>query len=51
MQNVASASDLLKPFDVRLMRYYPVSTGVNSVVNDNEKCSRPVELAQNWLSA
>ncbi|MFZ2003401.1 MAG: hypothetical protein WBW98_13915 [Candidatus Sulfotelmatobacter sp.] len=42
MQNVAAASELLKPFDARLMRCYPVSTRVNYVVNDDEECSAPV---------
>jgi putative SOS response-associated peptidase YedK len=46
MTNVAAASELLKPYDARLMRCYPVSTRVNSVVNDDELCSAPVELAQ-----
>ena len=46
MQNVAAASDLLKPFDARLMRSYPVSTRVNHVANDDEGCSRPVEVAE-----
>jgi len=46
MTNVAAASDLLKPFDARLMRSYPVSTQINHVVNDYEECSAPVELAQ-----
>ena len=27
------------------MRCYPVSTRINSVVNDDVECSRPVELA------
>jgi len=45
MQNVASVSELLKPYDAWLMRCYPVSTRINSVVNDDEECSRPVELA------
>jgi putative SOS response-associated peptidase YedK len=45
MQNVAAISDLLKPYDARLMRCYPISTRVNSVVNDDEACSAPVELA------
>ncbi len=46
MTNVAAASDLLKPFDARQMRCYPVSTRINSVVNDDEECSKPVELVQ-----
>ena len=46
MQDVSAASDLLKPFNARLMRCYPVSRRVNLVGNDDEECSRPVEPAQ-----
>jgi putative SOS response-associated peptidase YedK len=46
MTNVAAASELLKPFDARLMRCYPVSTRVNHVASDDEECSRPVEVAE-----
>jgi putative SOS response-associated peptidase YedK len=46
MTNVDAASDLLKPFDARLMRSFPVSTRINSVGNDDEECSAPVELAE-----
>ena len=46
MTNVAAASDLLKPYDARLMRCYPVSTRINRVANDDEECSKPVEVAQ-----
>jgi len=46
MQNVAAASELLKPYDARLMRCYPVSSRVNHVANDDEECSRPVVLAE-----
>jgi putative SOS response-associated peptidase YedK len=46
MKDMATASDLLKPYDARLMRSYPVSSGVNSVVNDDEACSAQVELAE-----
>jgi putative SOS response-associated peptidase YedK len=46
LQNVTAISELLKPFDALLMRCYPVSTRVNQVANDDEECSRPVELAQ-----
>jgi putative SOS response-associated peptidase YedK len=51
MNNMSAASDLLKPFDARLMHYYPVSTRINSVMNDDEGCSAPVALAgiQNQL--
>jgi putative SOS response-associated peptidase YedK len=44
MQNVAAVSELLKPYDARLMRCYPVGTRINRVANDDEECSRPVEL-------
>src|ERR1700687_4770313 len=46
MTNVAAASEMLKPYDARLMRGFPVSTRVNSVVNDDEGCSAPVEVAE-----
>jgi putative SOS response-associated peptidase YedK len=46
MTNVAAASELLKPFDARLMRCYPVSSRINSVANDDGECSVPVELAE-----
>jgi len=46
MRDVAAASELLKPCDVRLMRCHPVSSRVNHVANDDAECSEPVELAQ-----
>jgi putative SOS response-associated peptidase YedK len=46
MQNVASISELLKPYDTHSMRCYPVSRRINHVANDDAECSRPVELAQ-----
>ena len=46
MTHVAAASDLLKPYDARLMRSFPVSTRINSVVNDDEGCSAAVELPE-----
>jgi putative SOS response-associated peptidase YedK len=51
MTNVDAATDLLKPFDARPMRRFPVSTRINSVVNDDAECSRPLELSksQAWL--
>jgi putative SOS response-associated peptidase YedK len=53
MTNVGAASDLLKPYDARLMRCYPVSTRINSVGNDDEQCSTPGECTetQNSLSS
>jgi putative SOS response-associated peptidase YedK len=46
MQNVAAISELLKPYDARLMRSYPVSSRINHVANDDEECSRPVEVVE-----
>jgi putative SOS response-associated peptidase YedK len=46
MQNVAAVSELLKPYDARLMHSYPVSSRVNHVANDDEECSRAVEPAR-----
>jgi len=45
MTNVAAASELLKPYDARLMRGHPVSTR-NHLADDGEECSLHVELAQ-----
>ena len=44
--DVAAVSELLKPFDARLMRCYPVSTRLNHVENDDVECSRPVEVGE-----
>ena len=46
MRNLSAASDMLKPYDARLMRCYPVSTRVNQVANDDEECAAPIKLAQ-----
>jgi putative SOS response-associated peptidase YedK len=46
MRDVVAASDLLKPYDARLMRCYPISTRINHVANDDAECSVPVEHAQ-----
>jgi putative SOS response-associated peptidase YedK len=46
MTAAVAASELLKPHDARLMRCYPISTRINSVANDDEECSAPVELAE-----
>ena len=45
MSNMKAVSGLLKPYDARLMRCYPVSTRVNQVSNDDKECSAPVKLA------
>jgi putative SOS response-associated peptidase YedK len=44
--NVAAVSDLLKPYDARTMRCFPVSTRINHIANDDEECSRPVEVVE-----
>jgi putative SOS response-associated peptidase YedK len=46
MRDMAVASHLLKPYDARLMRCYPISNRINHVANDDEECSLPVKLAQ-----
>lgn len=46
MNDVAAASELLKPYDARAMRCYPVSTRINNVANDDEECAKPVELSE-----
>ena len=43
MTNVVVLSDLLKPFDARLMRSFAVNSRLNQVANDDEACSLPVE--------
>ena len=45
MRDAAAASEMLKPYDARLMRCYPVSTRINHVANDDEECAAPMELA------
>ena len=46
MTKVEAVSDLLRPFDARMMRCYPVSTRINHVVNDDEECSAHAKLTQ-----
>ena len=45
MKNVVAVSELLKPYDARLMRSYPVGSRINHADNDDENCSSPLELA------
>jgi len=42
--NVPAVSEVLKPYDARLMRCYPVSAKVDQVQNDDAECGKPVEL-------
>jgi putative SOS response-associated peptidase YedK len=46
MQDVAVISELLKPYDASQVRCYPVSTRINRVSNDDEECSKPVEVVE-----
>jgi putative SOS response-associated peptidase YedK len=43
-KDAKAVSDLLKPYDARQMRRYPVSNRVNSVVNEDDSCSTPIDL-------
>jgi len=42
--HMAAACELLKPYDARLMRSFPVSTRINHAANDDEECAKPIEL-------
>jgi putative SOS response-associated peptidase YedK len=42
--DVAAVPELLRPYDARLMRCYPVSTRINRAANDDEECVKPVEI-------
>jgi putative SOS response-associated peptidase YedK len=46
MRNVEAISEMLKPYDTRMMRCYPVSSRVNHVANDDAECSVPIQPAQ-----
>jgi len=46
MREVSAASELLKPYDARRMRCYPISTRINHVANDDPECSVPVKVVQ-----
>jgi putative SOS response-associated peptidase YedK len=41
--NVEAVSEMLKPFDARRMRCFPISTRINYVANDDAECSAPAE--------
>jgi putative SOS response-associated peptidase YedK len=43
MADVDVLSDLLKPFEARLMRSFAVSSRLNQVANDDEACPLPIE--------
>lgn len=50
MTNAQVVSELLKPYDARLMRSYPISTRINQVANDDEECSQRIELSESQNS-
>jgi len=42
--DVTAVSELLKPYDARAMRCFPVSTRINHAANDDPECSVPVAI-------
>ncbi len=44
MKDSVAAAELLKPFDARQMRCYPVSDRINQVRNDDAECAAPAKL-------
>lgn len=51
MQNLRAVSDMLKAYDARMMRCYPVSGRVNSVANDDAECSTPTQVTSTQAQA
>jgi putative SOS response-associated peptidase YedK len=47
MIDLLKVADLLKPFDARRMRVYPVSSTVNKVGNDGPECAEASVAATN----
>jgi putative SOS response-associated peptidase YedK len=41
--DVTAVSEMLRPYDARLMRSYSVSTRINQAANDDAECAKPVE--------
>jgi putative SOS response-associated peptidase YedK len=46
MTDVQVVSELLKPYDAKSMRRYPMSTRVNHAANDDDECSRRLEMKE-----
>ena len=46
MNDVPAVSELLKPYDAKSMRCYPVSSRLNQVSSDDEECCRPMGIAE-----
>ena len=43
-KDLASLSEMLKPFNAALMKRYPVSTRVNTPKNDDPECAAEIAL-------
>lgn len=43
-RDLATTTEILKPYDARLMRRFAVSARVNNVANDDSQCSEPIEV-------
>ena len=46
MNDTRVVSEMLKPYDASQMRCYPVSARINHTANDDEECSRRIELGE-----
>jgi putative SOS response-associated peptidase YedK len=46
LKDASVVSELLKPYDARAMRCYPVSTRINHAANDDAECSAPIEITE-----
>jgi putative SOS response-associated peptidase YedK len=44
MRDLAIVAELLRPFDAKAMRCYPVSDRINSVMNDDADCAKPATI-------
>lgn len=42
--DLTAVSEMLKPFEARVMRSYPVSTRINHTANDDIECAKAVEI-------
>jgi putative SOS response-associated peptidase YedK len=41
---VSAVSEMLRPYDARVMRCFPVSTRINHAANDDAECAKPLEI-------
>jgi putative SOS response-associated peptidase YedK len=44
--NAKALAEMLRPFDSRLMRRYPISKRVNAVTNDDAECAAAIISSQ-----